>query len=377
MIKSTKNRNNYDVIVVGSGLISILKAVEEAKKGYEVCLIEQRDELGGAWSVHQIEGVGPIETACHLLEYYKGSYEKISEILNIKFERMEPQPDKVFASGVFRPYQSRFTLIIKPLRSILRYLFIIFSRYINFFLVKKFKIRKWSNEDLISLKKEVKFLFKYRFFGFLDFKGIQIPVGGYSRLPEKIIEAIQSNNITSIVGKKVTEIKMYSDNPTIIVDGKKITSSRVFISQSTSSKIVNFQSEPNKITNFKVFPHILVYVNSLKSNNFPYYIQVREDKDFRRVSFILNHYQNTNKGLFLIQTRKLMQDDPLIKEKITSLLFKCKLIDGGSQIQIKNYFNDFYVGNPNDSAFTPGNLSNSVICLETIGDISKIIALHH
>ncbi|HHY85990.1 MAG TPA: FAD-dependent oxidoreductase, partial [Verrucomicrobia bacterium] len=48
-------RNTYDVIVIGGGILGCCHALEAAKRGLSVLLLE-RDDFGGAtsWSSHRI-----------------------------------------------------------------------------------------------------------------------------------------------------------------------------------------------------------------------------------------------------------------------------------------------------------------------------------
>ncbi len=366
--------NNFDVVVVGSSLISIMKAIEESAKGRKVCVIEKRNDLGGAWSVQEVEGVGLIETAGHLLEYYKGSYEKMSKLLNIKFVKMEPQPVKVYPDGRVELYQTRYSLISRSARDMSRYSVIIIVRGINTFLLDRIKIKKWGNFYLSTLKKEMMFFFKYRFCGFLDFNGIHMPVGGFSIMSKKIQEAIHNNGIYCFTGVNVSEIKMQGDRAIITAGGEKIITKKVFISQSSNVSLIGSGITLNRVNKFKVYPHVLVHVSRLKKQNFPHYIQVRQDVDFRRIGFSRDYSANSKGALFLIQTRFNMENDTLIKEKILHLLTKCDLIENKTQIEIKHYFNDSYIGSSEDSAFIPGKINNVITCLESVGDITKNIA---
>jgi hypothetical protein len=289
---------------------------------------------------------------------------------------MKPQPVKIFPNGKVMQYQSRFSLLTKTSRDALRYVVIFSVKKLNAFLSSDFKIKKWSNIDLTTLKKEIKFLFEYRFCGFFDFDGIMQPIGGFSILPLKMKEAILKNNINCILGKKVNTIFAKDSNVIINVGGKEFFSSKVYISESTDTKLINFQVKSKKIHNFKVYPHILVYVSRLKSKFFPQYIQVRNDNNFRRITLLKNHYCDSREGLFLIQTRSQMRSDPSHKDRIKSLLLRLKLIDNEVDVKVKDYFNDYYLGSSKESALAPGKLNDSIVCLETIGDISKIIALH-
>jgi hypothetical protein len=367
-----ENKDNFDVVVVGSSLISVMKAIEKSKKDLKVCLIEERNNFGGMWSTNEIEGYGSMETSCHLLEYYKGSYEKISSLLNIEFETMKPQPIRLFSNGKEKLIQPRLSLLTQPLKEFIRLFAIILVRFINFFLFKRFKINKWKDIDLTGVVKDVKFTFKHKFSGFLSFKGNQIPIGGYSIFPKKIMEAIQKHNIYSISGKKVSEIKVDSDKVILKIGSEQITAREVYISESTNTNILNFNVGPKKTNTFKEFPHSLVCINSLKKENFPNYIQFKDDDLFQRLVFLKNHYQETNEALFLIQHKRKIKNDSFSKEKVRSLMLRCNLVEDDVQIQIINQQNNLGV---KSGIFIPGILVGRVACLKTIGCVSKNVAL--
>jgi len=45
----------------------------------------ENNKFGGLWTTSEIDGYGIVETACHQLEFHRGSYEKISITLLIFF----------------------------------------------------------------------------------------------------------------------------------------------------------------------------------------------------------------------------------------------------------------------------------------------------
>ena len=49
-------QNNYDVIVIGSGIGGIASATLLAKAGYKTLLIESKERLGGRFSTIQHDG---------------------------------------------------------------------------------------------------------------------------------------------------------------------------------------------------------------------------------------------------------------------------------------------------------------------------------
>ena len=58
-----------------------------------------------------------IKSACHLIEFYAGVYETLSDIIGIDFIKRKPQPIKILPNGKHRLLKIFYFEEIKKLRS--------------------------------------------------------------------------------------------------------------------------------------------------------------------------------------------------------------------------------------------------------------------
>ena len=102
----------YDYVVVGSSPKLILKAAQFAEDGSNVCIVEMQKELGGCWSVTELFSNEYVENACHLIEWFDGSYEKLSQLTGHSFVILNPQPKRLYVSGHEELYMSRRSILL-------------------------------------------------------------------------------------------------------------------------------------------------------------------------------------------------------------------------------------------------------------------------
>ena len=91
----------YDVVVIGSSPVAIFQAIKSARHGLKTVIIEKDQNVGGAWKTRQVYGIGQTESACHLIEFYAGVYETLSDLIGIDFIKLGflSLPGTVFCSS--------------------------------------------------------------------------------------------------------------------------------------------------------------------------------------------------------------------------------------------------------------------------------------
>ena len=78
--------NSYHTIIVGSSPLLLLKALQAAKCGYSVLVLDKDCQIGGSWKPFLYDGI-PFEGACHLLSK-SSSLKKILDPLSIQLSRV-------------------------------------------------------------------------------------------------------------------------------------------------------------------------------------------------------------------------------------------------------------------------------------------------
>ena len=100
------NKEYFDDIVIGSSPLMLLIAINRAKKGSNVLLIEKNKNLGGCWRFHSSNEF-KLESASHLIERYPGVYNLLEKYSSVKFIPLRESPIRVFKNGFIVPYQSK------------------------------------------------------------------------------------------------------------------------------------------------------------------------------------------------------------------------------------------------------------------------------
>lgn len=98
---------HYDCAIVGSSPLLLMLALQLRRANLSVVLFEGESSPGGAWQVENVDGIGTVECACHLLEWYDGAYAKLEQVSGIRFIKSIPQPVRIFGDGSAAAYTSR------------------------------------------------------------------------------------------------------------------------------------------------------------------------------------------------------------------------------------------------------------------------------
>jgi hypothetical protein len=82
----------YDVVLIGSGPISILESIFLDRENNSVLIIDDKNQLGGAWVAIELEKYGKLEIGCHIWSYNKKVYNFLEKFLQLELIALEPQP---------------------------------------------------------------------------------------------------------------------------------------------------------------------------------------------------------------------------------------------------------------------------------------------
>jgi hypothetical protein len=93
----------YDIIIVGTGPISIIEACFQKKKGKSVLLIEEGSKASGAWSTYTYNGLPEIEIGCHIWDITPKAYDFLAAFFDLELVKLSPQP-RILKKGRRLPY---------------------------------------------------------------------------------------------------------------------------------------------------------------------------------------------------------------------------------------------------------------------------------
>jgi hypothetical protein len=83
---------DYDVLILGSGPMSLVEASLRARQGKRVCIFEASDRIGGAWAPIDCFGLKNIEASPHVFMPDKTGLRVLKRYLPYEYETLEIQP---------------------------------------------------------------------------------------------------------------------------------------------------------------------------------------------------------------------------------------------------------------------------------------------
>ncbi len=93
----------YDCILIGSGPIHLLEALYLSKQGKRVLVVEEKEQIGGAWATVTHQGLPPLEIGCHIWDIDKKAYAFLRDHLHLNLQPLSPSPAIVYGRFSF-PY---------------------------------------------------------------------------------------------------------------------------------------------------------------------------------------------------------------------------------------------------------------------------------
>lgn len=94
--------DRYDHIFIGSSPHHLLNAMALEAQGKRVLVIEEKDQVGGAWSTVTLDELGEVEIGCHIWDYSPAVYDFFEEFLEMKLETLSPHPNILYGKKRYR-----------------------------------------------------------------------------------------------------------------------------------------------------------------------------------------------------------------------------------------------------------------------------------
>ena len=207
---------NYDYLVVGSGLFGATFAYEAAKRGKKVKVIEKRDHIAGNIYTKEIDGIQVHQYGAHI---FHTSNKKIWDYVNqfAEFNRYTNSPVANYNGEIYNmPFnmntfakiwddvitpedakrhieEERKEMEVKAPKNLEEQAISLVGRTIYEKLVKGYTEKQWNREciDLpafIIKRLPVRFIYDNNYF---NDKYQGIPIGGYTNLVEKMLEGVE------------------------------------------------------------------------------------------------------------------------------------------------------------------------------------------
>ena len=215
----------YDYLVVGAGLFGSVFAREEKDKGYSVLVVDKRDHIAGNVYTRKVEGINFHQYGAHI---FHTNNKEVWDYVNkfITFNRFTNSPVANYKGelyslpfnmytfnkmwGVITPDEAKAKIeeqrkeIMGEPHDLEEQAISLVGRDIYEKLIKGYTEKQWGRDckDLPSFiikRLPVRFTFDNNYFNAL-YQGI--PVGGYTRMVEKMLEGIEVRLNTDYLANK-------------------------------------------------------------------------------------------------------------------------------------------------------------------------------
>lgn len=356
----------YDCAVVGSSPLLLMMALQLSRGGRTVVLFEAEDRLGGAWQVEEVDGVGLVECACHLLEWYVGGYELLAELSGMPFVPSIPQPVRVLPSGEVLPYMSRGGVARSLYWSLRRVLGAIVRRALA-----KGSQRASTNLALDASLRHLAFELRYRTLGIVAFDAVRRPAEGFIGFIATLCRQVEHSAI-DVLKERISEIDIRGDHAILFYGDQIVEATEVFIGESTHFSEI----DPSAMTALEEYHHIVVGLPAdgviLRSD----YVHLPEDPLFHRITYVRDCTvaDNLLSAIFLVQLRKPISEIDDINKHLDVLFRRCKIALSASGVVVHKVFSKQYM--KRNVLDAPPQAKLVVRRLRTIGDLARNVLLH-
>ena len=341
----------YDIIIVGTSPISILKYLKEKKKTNNILIIDKDNSNGGLWKCISTKKLQKIEIACHLIEYYHGVYETLEKVFNISFKQ-KIEAIRIAKSGKKEKYHVKKNILILFIKKLILVILTFFVKIINMIFNSKLNYFNIIDRSILDEILELKIMLFHRIFQLHKPQFIRHPDGGYENFANQISKTIKREKI-NLLQDEILAIDTKNGIKIKTKINKTIECKRLIVTESFSLLHKNYIIYLHQIFEVKID---LIY------ENMPQYIHFHDDLNIHRMTKV----SNRNGAFFMIQLRKEL-DENLLLELIVS-----KFIQLGYNIKVENI--ELY-----DLIRSKGYETNDIKAIQnidilySIGDLSKNI----
>ena len=82
----------FDRIYIGTGPISVTDALHHKAKSARILMIDDKNQVGGAWVAIPVGQYGDLEVGCHIWSYNKEVYQFLEKFYQLDLIDLKPQP---------------------------------------------------------------------------------------------------------------------------------------------------------------------------------------------------------------------------------------------------------------------------------------------
>lgn len=313
--------NSFDKIYIGTSPVNIIDAVIEKKQGGKILLLDDKANIGGAWTTIDDDVLSEIEIGCHIWSFHLDSYKFLQEFLNLELSPLNPQP-LILKKDRRIPYDWKMNAI-----TIKR----IFSN------LKKAKFHNFKSDYYNPAFR----------FNLLPSKYLY-PKNGATSLINSLKIKIEENDLEVRLKTKVNRIKIENSQASIFLENdEKIISKQLVITSLSDIREITFDDTSVILPDPRIvnYCHVHLIVNDIDGKPFSY-IRWMDDEIIHRISDVTNQVKKkieSNQRVIIIgiheEAFSKYEKDQLI-ELIAQKLKDKKYLGENTSVR-KGFFNVF------------------------------------
>lgn len=317
----------WDTIIVGSSPLLLIEAIYLSRTGRKVLVLEEKNELGGAWG-HLDTGEFPyLDIGCHYFDISKRGYKFLRAGIGLNLVPFQPQPQFAYRSLRF-PYDYR--QIIRVMRNIKA---------------------AFKNRSLTTFLSDLAQDENYRLRIYPFTKTFLFPQGGSRELITRLVALAQESNVTVLQPMHVQTIRfdLKQRRVNVIAGGESFAGREVVAgSQVRIGDALHATINPEGVLRC-IFTHVNLVFRDRSSSSFSYVRFLRHPAVIRMTD-ITDHLRHWNadkndQRVICIGIRDSFDksaDDAEKVKQLVDLLKKYRFIDPSATCE-KSYWSRYPV----------------------------------
>jgi hypothetical protein len=361
------SNNHFDDAVIGSSPLMMIKAIQLAKSGRRVILIDRNKNLGGNWQTSKIKNNGKVdkvEVACHLIEFFPGIYDLLEKYSGTSFVILKPQPIRVFYKTIKLNYLSNFLLIITGFRLIIGSI----KSYIDLW-------RGFTKDynKIINFKIKLNTYINYQVKNIFQNNKIKGPLDGFVTFIDKLYDKALNENVY-FLNMDVRKLKLKKSKWHIIGENKNlIYSKKIHITTSTNLKFISPGNFTADVIKFKQKKSVIVDVMNTDIKLTQTYIAFWNDPLISRISKVDMPSPIKSFQRFLVEIKEVKSIKFLdLRKAIFQYMVNIELVFKKAKIKIIDIVKCEYVENINQ--LPSGKLDYNLWTYHSAGNLAAGLA---
>ena len=316
---------SFESIFIGTSPVMMLEAAFQAKTGKRVLMIENSDQVGGAWKTFDMGEIKNVDYGCHIINPIEACYEFLNQYCSIEMEKMEPQPMSVYPGAkVSLPMGTRSVVIHRIKRRMFGLAKCLFKAEFRGAYIEILRLKSLFKNYISKLYSNV--------------KPYQYPIHGAADMVQKIFQLTENSGVKIHLKEEVLSIHVEANNCYLKTGEKKYKTEKLFISSGTTFKelIIDKQQVPIKDV-IRLFPHVFLEIEDKGPAKSEFtYLYVSEHPYVDRVHDVtkhVSHSQNTRKIMVALKPEMDVDDvDERIISEIKKMLEAFSYVSESSRI---------------------------------------------